>query len=162
MFRVWVLGELELELDGERVEPPRRGPARGLLAWLALHPGSHARSAVAGRLWPNVLDTSARASLRTSLSALRATIGEAALVAGRTHVALAGPEQVWVDVREFERLRAAGRAQEALALCRGELLPGLDDEWVLAARDEQRDARSELLAALAAGAADRGDARAAV
>ncbi len=162
MLRVWVLGELELELHGERVEPPRRGPARGLLAWLALHPGSHARSTVAARLWPNVLDASARASLRTSLSALRATIGDVALLTGRTHLALAGPEQVWVDVREFDRLRAAGRAEEALALCRGELLAGLDDDWVLAARDGHRDAQSELLAALAAGAADRWDARAAV
>src|SRR5947209_19385423 len=62
MLRIRVLGELDLELDGERIEPPRRGPARNLLAWLALHPGPHPRSAVAGRLWPNVLDTSARAS----------------------------------------------------------------------------------------------------
>src|ERR687888_2329044 len=118
MLRVWVLGELELELDGERVEPPRRGPARGLLAWLALHPGSHARSAVAGCLWPNVLDASARASLRTSLSALRATIRSDALVADRARVGLADAERVWVDLREYERLRAAGHAGDALALCR--------------------------------------------
>ncbi len=159
MLQVRVLGELELELAGEPIEPPRRGPARSLLGWLALHPGPHARSTVAGRLWPNVLDTSARASLRTSLSALRAAIGGAALAADRAHVGLA---DVWVDVREFERLRAAGRAEEALALCRGELLAGLDEDWVLAARDAHRDAQAELLAALARDRADRGDPDAAV
>src|SRR5437764_11288723 len=162
MLRIRVLGELELELDGERIEPPRRGPARNLLAWLALHPGRHSRSVVAGRLWPNVLDSSARASLRTSLSALRATIGAAALVAGRTHVGVASDAHAWVDAHEFDRLRAAGRAEEALALCRGELLTGLDDDWVLVKRDEHRDAQSELLAVLAQDAAERGDPETAV
>src|SRR5437868_10629995 len=156
MLRIRVLGELELEFDGERIEPPRRGPARNLLAWLALHPGPHPRSTVAGRLWPNVLDASARASLRTSLSALRAAIGSAALAAGRTQVGLADG-QVWVDADEFERLRAAGCAAEALELCRGELLAGLDEDWVLVARDEHRDAQGQLLAALADDAAERGE-----
>jgi DNA-binding SARP family transcriptional activator len=45
------------------------GP-RALLAWLALHPGMHPRSRVAGRLWPDVLGESARNSLRTALAAL--------------------------------------------------------------------------------------------
>jgi DNA-binding SARP family transcriptional activator len=161
MLLIRVLGELELEFDGERIEPPRRGPARNLLAWLALHPGPHPRSVVAGRLWPNVLDVSARASLRTSLSALRAAIGSTALAAGRTHVGLADG-QVWVDAHEFERLRAAGRAEDALVLCRGELLAGLDDDWVLVARDEHRDAQGQLLAALAEDAAERGEPETAV
>src|SRR5205085_144260 len=161
MLRIRVLGELDLELDGERIEPPRRGPARNLLAWLAPHPGPHPRSAVAGRLWPNVLDTSARASLRTSLSALRATIGSTALAGGRAQVGLADG-QVWVDAHEFDRLRAAGRAEDALVLCRGELLAGLDDDWVLVARDEHRDAQGQLLAALAENAAERGEPKTAV
>src|SRR5437764_11214601 len=161
MLRIRVLGELDLELGGERIEPPRRGPARNLLAWLALHPGPHPRSSVAGRLWPDVLDTSARASLRTSLSALRATIGNAALAAGRTHLGLADG-RVWVDAHEFDRLRAAGCAEDALLLCRGELLAGLDDDWVLVARDEPRDAQGQLLAALAGNAAERGESTTAV
>src|SRR5437764_657757 len=161
MLRIRVLGELELELDGERIEPPRRGPARNLLAWLALHPGRHSRSVVAGRLWPNVLDASARASLRTSLSALRATIGSTALLTGRTHVGLADGH-VWVDAHEFDSLRAAGRAEDALVLCRGELLTGLDEDWVLVARDEHSDAQGQLLATLTRDAAERGERETAV
>src|SRR5437764_3367692 len=161
MLRIRVLGELELELAGERIAPPRRGPARNLLAWLALHPGPRLRSSVAGRLWPNVLDTSARASLRTSLSALRATIGSAPLAAGRTHVGLADGH-VWVDAHEFDYLRATGRAEAALALCRAELLTGLDEDWVLVARDEHRDAQGGLLAALAEDAFGRGEPESAV
>src|SRR5436190_8747084 len=137
MLWVGVLGELRLERDGAQLTPPRRRPARGLLGWLALHPGVHARSAVAGRLWPNVLDESARTSLRTSLSALRAVIGPGALVATREQVGLA--DDVVVDAAEFERLRAAGQLRQALELSRGELLTGIDEDWVLVSRDEHRE-----------------------
>ena len=154
MLRVSVLGELQLERDGIQIEPPARRPARALLGWLALHPGMHARSTVAARLWPNVLDESARTSLRTALSALRAVIGIEALLASREQIGLA--DGVWIDAREFARLRDAGRLDDALALCHGELLAGFDEDWVLVARDEHRERVSETLAAMAADAAGRG------
>jgi DNA-binding SARP family transcriptional activator/tetratricopeptide (TPR) repeat protein len=155
MLRVRVLGELVVERDGVQLTPPRRRPARALLGWLALHPGVHARSTVAGRLWPNVLDESARTSLRTSLSALRAVIGEEALPATREHIGLS--DDVVVDWREFERMMAANRPLDAVELSRGDLLNGLDEDWVLVARDEHRERVAEALAALATGAAAQGD-----
>ena len=147
MLRVRLLGELALERDGEPLPLPARAPARSLLGWLALHPGRHARSTVAGTLWPNVREDSARVSLRSALSALRAALGPAAaaLAATRNHVALV---DVWVDVREFDRLCAEEPAA-ALALCRGPLLRGLDDDWVLTARDAHRARESEVLRVLA-------------
>ena len=48
MLRVRVLGELALELDGEALPAPRGRRLRGLLGWLALHPG-HARARRGGR-----------------------------------------------------------------------------------------------------------------
>ena len=160
MLRVRVLGDLVVERDGVQLTPPRRRPARALLGWLALHPGVHARSTVAGRLWPNVLDESARTSLRTSLSALRAVVGEGALPASREHIGLA--DDVVVDWREFERMLAANRPLDAVELSGGELLAGLDDDWVLVARDEHRERVAEALAALAAEAAVQGDHEAAL
>ena len=54
MLRVRTVGGLALEVDGvERAVPPGR-PGRLALAWLALHPGLHTRSRVAGALWPDV------------------------------------------------------------------------------------------------------------
>src|SRR5204863_8735664 len=123
MLRVRVLGELQLELDGQPLVLPSRRPARVLLGWLALHPGMHARSTVAGRLWPNVRDESARVSLRTSLSALRAVIGAGALHATREHIGLA--PDVWVDASAFDRLVGDGRLLDALECSRGGLLTGL-------------------------------------
>ena len=78
MVRFFVLGRFAIELDGAAVEPPAGRRARSLLAWLLLHPGSHPRSRLAARFWPDVLDASARASLRVALSELRAALGTAA------------------------------------------------------------------------------------
>ena len=66
MLLVRLLGELEAEVDGDAVEPPPSRRAWSLLGWLALHPGEHPRGAVAARFWPDVLDASARASLRSA------------------------------------------------------------------------------------------------
>src|SRR3954454_23912109 len=130
MLRVRVLGPLALEADGGPLEPPASLRARLLLGWLALHPGRHGRPELAARLRPDVLDESARQSLRQALWALRASLGEGSLLAGRDQVALA--DDVWVDLREFERLAAEGERDAALGLVRGELLGGLGDDWVLA------------------------------
>src|SRR5919197_687557 len=158
MLRVRLVGELTLEADGKRLEVPAPANARAPLAWLALHPGTHSRSEVAGTFWPDVLEESARASLRTALSAVRRSLGPAAdghLVATREVVGLEG---AWVDALAFEELVAAGRPEEALALAQGELLPSLDDEWARDARDHQRRRRAEVLRELAERADDPAEA----
>ena len=158
VLRVRLVGELGIEADGERLEPPAPAKARALLAWLALHPGAHSRSEVAGTFWPDVLEESARASLRTALSALRRSLGDAAdghLVATREAVGL---HDAWVDALAFEELVAEGRPEEALALGEGVLLPSLDDEWARDARDRQRRRRAEVLAQVAERAADPAEA----
>src|SRR5215210_918722 len=104
MLRVLVLGELAVEFDGHRLPLPAGRPGRALLGYLALHPARHARADLAARLWPDVLDESARTSLRTALSDLRRALGPAAeahLVATREHVALVG---AWTDATAAEDL----------------------------------------------------------
>ena len=157
-LQVRLLGELGAEFDGTAVTLPASRRACALLAWLALRPGPHSRSRLAALLWPDVLDASARASLRSALWALRAALGPTAseyLHAGRDHVELAGDGLV-VDVRELGRLLAAGCAQEAVALCRGDLLAQFDADWVLDARDEHLARLCGAYAALAGAAEDEG------
>ena len=118
---------------------------------------------LAALLWPDVLDASARASLRSALWALRAAFGPTAgeyLRAGRDFAELAG-DGLRVDVREFGRLLAAGCPAEAVALHRGDLLSQFDADWVLDARDEHEDRLCAAYAALAAAAEADGDTAAA-
>jgi DNA-binding SARP family transcriptional activator len=163
MLTIRAVGEFRIEVDGRDRTPAAFDRAAALLAWLALNPGLHPRSVVAAQFWPEVLDESARASLRSALWALRKQLGEeanGALVATRERVGLG--DDVWVDVRELERLRTEGKLEDALALAEGELLPGFEDEWVYDARDEHRARIAELLEALAASAERAGDLRRAV
>ena len=44
-----------------------------------------------------------------------------------------------VDLHEVRRLIGQGQPGAALALCRGDLLQELDDDWVVVARDELED-----------------------
>ena len=149
MLRVRLLGGLGVDSKVAGVDAPTGRPARLVLGWLAAHPGEHARSEVAARLWPDVLDSSARASLRNALSDLRGALGPAAarLRATREIVALDGPD-LWVDLRAFSDLAAAGRLEEALALCRGEVLEGFDEEWVLELRSRHAAERTDAAGAL--------------
>jgi DNA-binding SARP family transcriptional activator/tetratricopeptide (TPR) repeat protein len=165
MVRLYLLGDLRLEVDGvdaELVSLSRK--AKLLLAMLALDRRVHGRSELAGRLWPDVREDSARVSLRTALSQVRAAVGLAAggvLVAARDGgVALAA--DVWTDVDEVERLLAAGEPEAALERCTSELLPGLDDDWVLERRDELRNLLADGLGGAATAAEAAGELEAAV
>ena len=158
MLIVRLLGGLMITADGVTVAAPR-GRCAALLAWLALHTGMQPRGRVAARLWPDVMDESARRSLRTALGDLRGELGPLAgrhLLATRDEVGL-GPD-IRVDVRDFVAAAADGRLEEALEIgAAGELLPELDQEWVYEAREEHELRLAEVMEQLAIEAEERGD-----
>ena len=161
VLRVRLIGALEVELDGAViVSPPSQRPW-AVFAYLALTGQPVSRVELASRFWPDVLDQSARSSLRSALWALRRPLGRW-LVVDRDRVGLRADADVWIDAREFERLADAQRPQEALALCRGELLEGMEDEWVLSARERHRERVIALLERCACVCEERGDGAEAV
>jgi DNA-binding SARP family transcriptional activator len=165
VLRVRVLGRMVVDCDGEDVPAPAARRAWSLLAYLALHPGPQPRGALAARFWPDVLDASARASLRSAVWSLRRALGPAGadhLIADRDHVGLAHDPGLWVDAAEFDSLLRAGRDADAVALCHGELLADFDDDWVLSARDAQRERLLEALERLAGASEAAGDGAGAI
>lgn len=157
MLVVRVFGGLAVEVDGVDAPPPERRAARTLLAWLALHPGLHSRGDLAARFWPEVLDSSARASLRSALASLRRSLGDGGgryLLTTRELVGLVGEPEVSVDALRFDGLLREGRLEAALEIWeQGELLQGVQDDWAHATRDDHR----ERLALLLADHADRAE-----
>ena len=121
MMRVALLGEMTLELDGTQLEPPASRRARALLGLLALDRRMHPRGQLAARFWPDVLDESARTSLRSALSALRRALGadaERYLLATRDEVGTRR-RLVGVDgpgrVRRAESRRGGSRKRSSSA-----------------------------------------------
>lgn len=160
MLRARLLGGLEVELNGGVIDSPVSQRPWAVFAYLALAPRPVPRGELAARFWPDVLDQSARASLRSALWALRRHVGDALEVDGDRVGLIKGPG-VWVDALEFERL-AGTDPGSALELCRGDLLEGLEDDWAVAARDRHRMRVVELLEELARAAEERGEVREAI
>ena len=160
MLTIRVVGGVAAEVDGAPVDLGTAARARSLLAWLALHPGLHARGELAARLRPDVPDESARKSLRQAVWALRGALGAAAdaLVADRDRVGLSGdPSRVTTDLATARARRDAGDLAGAVAIAgAGELLAGLDEEWAEAERARHREEVRTMLGALASSAADTG------
>src|SRR3954453_17065313 len=150
MVRVSLLGTFSVEVDGVERARDRLDRSGRVLAWLALHPGMHDRGTVAARLWPDVLDESARASLRSGLWELRRLLGDRAgvLVATRDQVGLSGAVEVDViQLRDADPLALAARA----------LLPGVAEDWADAAREEHGRFLIEVLGRAATDAAEKGE-----
>src|SRR5919201_152131 len=129
MLRVRLIGELALEVDGSGIPPPPSRRARSLLAWLALHPGLHSRSELAARFWLDVLDASARTSLRSALMTLRNELGPLAgahLVTTRDSIGFPRDGDDWVYAARDEH-------RDLLMAAYGRLADGAEEKGDLAA-----------------------------
>src|SRR5207302_11126712 len=125
MLEIRLAGGLALRADGAELALPASKRARAVLAYLALNPGPQPRGRLAARFWPDVLDESARASLRVALTELRQALGPRAgyLVATRHTVALDGPD-ISIDVRAFQMALDDGNPARALEACSRPILDG--------------------------------------
>ncbi|WP_164011869.1 ATP-binding protein [Pyxidicoccus trucidator] len=162
-FRLEVLGEARLR-SGSTLMPLERRTA-GVLAWLALE-GPHPKYRLAGLLWAESSETTARNNMRQLLRRLRLACG-AELVQGTDVLSLC--ERVVTDASELQAHVLAGRHTQALELD-GVLLGTLEYEdcsefqaWLEGARErldklrrraaglesEARERRGDLSGALA-------------
>ncbi|MGO9971458.1 MAG: ATP-binding protein [Solirubrobacteraceae bacterium] len=160
MLRARLLGAFEVELNGRVLDSSPSQRPWAVFAYLALAPRPVSRAELATRFWPDVLDQSARASLRSALWTLRRQLGERLVVEG-DRVGLSDADGLWIDAREFESL-AAVDPEQALELCRGELLEGCQDDWAISARERHRERVIALLEEQARRCERRGDPRVAI
>jgi len=144
-------------LGGQAITDDRGGSIQArssrvvvLIAFLVMHAGSaQARQRIAGLLWPESTDAQALTNLRRELHHLRQILGdEPSLVVTPRDLCWHDTKTCRVDVRVFDgehtaalAAAAAGdddgmlrHASAAIAAYRGELLPGVYDDWLLDAR----------------------------
>ncbi|RPJ83782.1 MAG: hypothetical protein EHM13_06650, partial [Acidobacteria bacterium] len=169
MFELRTLGALELssaESNAVRsvLAQPRRAALLCYLA-LAVPRGFHRRDTVFALFWPEDDAEHARHALRQSVYGLRRALGPETIVSrGDDELGLA-PDQIRCDVWAFEAAVDQGRAADALALYRGELLPGFHisaapdfERWLEEERSRLRQRAREAAWALAAARERDGDA----
>jgi DNA-binding SARP family transcriptional activator len=151
--RIELLGELRV-LQGERTHTRfRTHKAASLLAYLALFlRQTHPREQLLEVFWPEMDSEAGRNNLSTALSQLRAQLEPTGIPAGsvlvtdRQQVRL-HQATVSTDTAEFEgRIQSASRSadpveqsenlERAVALYKGDLLPGNYEDWAL--REQSR------------------------
>ena len=140
LVRLTLLDGFAVNEDG--IEARLGASARRLVALAALRPRPLNRSQMAAGVWPHLDDATAAASLRSTLSRLRAA-NPHLLARDATHVRLGA--DVRVDAWELEalaiRLLEGGDAHEDVVLDQltSELLPGWREDWVIFERERLRD-----------------------
>ena len=156
-----LLGGLEVTSDAVAGAPLAR-KARGLLAYLALHPRqAQSREKLAALFWSGIPEAQARMNLRQALSGLRKALSSADgvhLLTAGDHISL-DLNGLAIDVERFEALveqSTTDSLEQALALYRGDLLDGFSlkeeafEEWIVAERVRLRlraiDALEKLIA----------------
>jgi DNA-binding SARP family transcriptional activator len=155
-LRLRLLGCFACERSGVPIDLPL-GLQR-LAAFLAIRGISH-RCLVAGALWPEVPETQALASLRTSVwrmnrlaSGLLETVGDALRLPPDTRADSAAQERVVDDVLSRRYVDDSTLA----ALCQPELLAGWYDDWVVFERERLSQLRLHALEVAARLFVDRG------
>lgn len=171
MLSVRLLGEQCI--DGVGVRNERHSPrAIALLGFLVLHTDApQPRRHLAGVFWPDSTEAQARTNLRRELHHLRLTLdGDDSLIVESTTLMWRDRPTCRVDARVFARERdlalgavAAGdrdrmltHAEAAVTVYRGDLMPGMYDDWVLAERERLRRQCVDLCDHLVSRWRDRG------
>jgi predicted ATPase/DNA-binding SARP family transcriptional activator len=142
MLEVRFLGKFEVKHNKKQLNISSR-PAQSLFAYLILSAGtSHRREKLAGLLWPDSLEETARDNLRHALWRMRKALVSASptklLHADDVTVGFKESSEYWLDAAELEKLSENASAEELIAVLsnyQGELLPGFYDEWVVLERE---------------------------
>ena len=172
MIQLHTLGGVNLLKDGIEVRSVLSQPKRlALLIYLAsARPrGFHSRDTLLGMFWPEADEAAARNSLRQALHYLRRSLGEAALTSRNDRDLGTAPELVACDAAAFDDAIDQRRFADALAVYRGDFLPGFFVEeaaeierWIDEERTRRKRNAVEAAWELAAAEQKRGELRAAV
>jgi WD40 repeat protein/DNA-binding SARP family transcriptional activator len=163
---IHLLGSFQVTREGETLTGFDSDKVRGLLAYLAVETDRpHRREKLAGLLWPDYPERSARTSLRRALTNLRQVIGDRSaeppyLLITRQTVQFNVESNHHLDVRSFLGCIDTGTGlssnienlEEATGLYQGDFLEGFSipdsiayEEWILVTR---KSLQEQMLVAL--------------
>lgn len=142
MLEIRLLGSFEVKHNKKTVSISSR-PAQSLFAYLVLSAGtSHRREKLAGMLWPDSLEETARDNLRHALWRIRKALPPKQkieyLISDDLSIAFNASAEYWLDASVLEKVGDNVSADELISVLsayQGELLPGFYDEWVLLERE---------------------------
>ena len=159
-LEIHLLGPLQVTLGGEPVTIMRSDKVLALLSYLAVEADQpQRREKLAGLLWPDFTESSARTNLRRALADLRKSIGDdqaspSFLLVTRQTIQFNRDSDSWLDVSHFKSLslsklpdsdHSIQDQSSALNLYKGDFMEGFSlpdsspfEEWLLLTRQQLR------------------------
>ena len=174
---VRTLGPFQVLLDGEILTGFDSDKVRALLVYLILEADRpHRREKLAGLLWPDVPERSARTSLRSALANLRKVVGDQKaepkfILVTRQTIQFNQKSDYDLDAGQFSELVEVGpdqpadamQLEQAIALYRGDFMEGFSlpdssifEEWLLVTQESLRRVALQGLHQLAGYYQERG------
>ena len=131
--RVYLLGRLQIEEQGEAIQIPR-GKAAGLFVYLLLQPEqSHRREALAEMVAEGLAPARRRQQLSDLIYRLRKALGPHWIETDRERISL-NQHGLWTDLGAFEDYSQQNDLAKAVSLYAGDLTPDLEFTWLLPQR----------------------------
>lgn len=154
MIKARLLGEFEVEMNGQPVGRFRTRKAALLLAYLLRYPQRHPRERLLRLFWNGLPKEAAQNNLRVALSVLKRILEPPSVPAGSVvwsdrHTVGLNPELLKTDAAAFEEaLQRAANApnpdeqrhwlERACSLYQGDFLTGFEEPWVQTERERLR------------------------
>jgi len=146
MLEILTFGGLQIFLDGQLANFPTR-KTQALLIYLLVTARPQARDHLANLFWDDRSQKQAMGNLRTTLTRLRANIGEYLQITRHTVALSSKPETVWTDTNEFNSiLNGTPKSDDIdnlLTLYKGDFLAGFFvsdcdnfEMWIARERDK--------------------------
>lgn len=157
MLAVRLLGQFDVQLDGKSVEITSRS-AQSFLAYLMLNPGTeHRREKLAGLFWSNTSDENARRNLRQELWRLRQALESKSprkrtleyFITDDISIAFNSNADFWLDTAVLQGpTQSTNDLLASVNVYRGELLPGVYDDWAVLERERLQSVYEQKMARL--------------
>lgn len=169
-LQLTLLGKPVVSYGDRPVEGFISTKSQALLVYLACTARPHSRDKLAGLLWGDMPDNTAKRNLTKALSNLRKLL-DPYIIVERQSIAFNTTAAYQLDVEQFQTLVEAGLAQadvaalrQAVILYQGDFLEGLHvkealffEEWLLQQREHLRDLMLRILEALVIYHSDRAE-----
>lgn len=161
-LRIEMLGRFHLVYNGQVVTTVSTSRLQTLLSYLVLNAGAvQSREHLSFLLWPDSIEPQARTNLRQLLHHLRAALPDpdGFLETGTQTLRWRSDADFSLDVKEFEvavsqvnqadkegnPIAARETLEKAVQLYRGDLLPGLYDDWIEGERRRLSEKHAEVV-----------------
>jgi DNA-binding SARP family transcriptional activator/predicted ATPase len=163
-LHIELLGGFRILRGAQTVSGVSTTRLQSLVAYLVLHAGTPvARQQLAFLFWPDSQEAQARTNLRQLLHNLRAALPELDQLLDADQQTLTWRlDAAVVDAALFQQALDRGDLDEAARLYRGDLLPGLYDDWLEAERESVKRQYENALDRLIAAAEQRRDLASAI